>query len=618
MMRDELPEDQRAAFRFKTRRWLTILIVAIAAYVVLWWFPNHQIQTEHDRAWACADKLEKTGVGDPRSCEANPWFARIVPWTRHDALAAGPKAKVAMLALELAARRDLDRAARDRAVHELEKEMPDSQNLWWRAGAFELLAQNASAIHDGFMLENTALAAMWTADVPALHVIADLHAAGDGADFARIAAKLQCLFGAPPDKIHAAITEASKAIDVEPMVGLRDLDRDHLGVVAALCDKRAHAAGPLTPVGWLELIGGWPAQEVPADAHPENRWQTIAEILNRQLTGDTNPEHYLDEVQLNWIETAADVLGEPETMLGPQAISPTKFDAAAQFLVGLADKTKQPNAVHTLRDNAYALALDAAAGWIRRGDRDKARASIAVATTLAKQSHGAGELRQVIPYLHANGDVAAAVELDASTPHARFQDGTADPGEAVEHALLLVASNQLPDAFTSLDVLKPQIEKLDTGHDRMIEAAAWLRVALALKLGRDVGMTIPTMRDAGSTETSAGNYYQLATKPAAEQAQARLLSSLRGIEGESVFGVALYVVGAGAGKGDAELWLDVVSADQFAHDIDPIVLASARAEAASWRGDAAAMKKWNDRLATIRGLAKDDITDRVIRTFVRD
>ncbi|HEX7700844.1 MAG TPA: hypothetical protein VF403_08985, partial [Kofleriaceae bacterium] len=440
---DALPEDQRAAFRFKTRRWLTILVVAIAAYVVLWWFPNHQIQTEHDRAWDCVDKLEKTGVGDARSCEANPWFARLVPWTRHDALAAGPRTRVAMLALDLAARRDLYRTARDRAVHDLETELPDSQNLWWKAGAFELLAQNASTIHDGYTLENAALAAMWTGDVPALHVIANLHATGDGADFARIAAKLQCLFGVPPDKIHAAITEASKAIDIERMVALRDLDRDHLGVVAALCDKQAHAAGPLTPVGWLELIGGWPAQEVPADAHPQNRWQTIAEILNRQLTGDTNPEHFVDPVGLNWsVETAAEVLAEPNTAFDPQAISPTKFDAAAQFLVGLADKvpvakagTRQTGVARALRDNAYALALDAAAGWIRHGDHDRARASIAVATTLAKQPHeqSAVELRHVIPYLHANGDLAAAVELDASTPHHLFQDGTADPGEAVEH-----------------------------------------------------------------------------------------------------------------------------------------------------------------------------------------
>jgi len=99
---DALPEDQRAAFRFNTTRWLTILVVAVAGYVVLWWFPNHQIQTEHDRAWDCVDKLEKTGVGDARSCEANPWFARLVPWTRHDALAAGPRTRVAMLALDLA------------------------------------------------------------------------------------------------------------------------------------------------------------------------------------------------------------------------------------------------------------------------------------------------------------------------------------------------------------------------------------------------------------------------------------------------------------------------------------------------------------------------------------
>jgi hypothetical protein len=131
-------------------------------------------------------------------------------------------------------------------------------------------------------------------------------------------------------------------------------------------------------------------------------------------------------------------------------------------------------------------------------------------------------------------------------------------------------------------------------------------------------MKIPTTRDIGGTYTSAGDYYRMATKPAAEQAQARFLSDLLGIDSSAVLGPTLYVVGAGAGKGDAELWLDIVSADQFPHDIDPIVLASARAEAASWRGDAAAVKKWNDRLATIRSLSKDDITDRVIRSFERD
>ena len=58
-----------------------------------------------------------------------------------------------------------------------------------------------------------------------------------------------------------------------------------------------------------------------------------------------------------------------------------------------------------------------------------------------------------------------------------------------------------------------------------------------------------------------------------------------------------FIVGRAAGHGDVEAWLD--AATGRATD-DAQVVAAARAEAARWRGDTAAAKRWDDCLAGMR------------------
>jgi hypothetical protein len=82
----------------------------------------------------------------------------------------------------------------------------------------------------------------------------------------------------------------------------------------------------------------------------------------------------------------------------------------------------------------------------------------------------------------------------------------------------------------------------------------------------------------------------------------------------AVMPAVIYVIGRAAGTGNVEAWLDAA----FGASVDdPQVIASARAEAARWRGDAAAAKRWDDRLAAMRALVKDDRSAYLLRGALR-
>jgi hypothetical protein len=325
-------------------------------------------------------------------------------------------------------------------------------------------------------------------------------------------------------------------------------------------------------------------------------------------TGDVDPQDYAWEVSAG---TLVDRYGSgsrtPWQILADdkEPSSPARDDDTAKLVLGFADAAK-PDLAHTYRLQVYVLSLHAAAGWARRGDMARAKASVAVASAAAHHKDldklGALVRRGLVPYLHLVGDVDAALaELDA----AAALDRSAKI-DLVEQGLLLVAANRLDDAWKAIEPLDVE------GTDFDKRTVAWLRAALALRLHRDFGKTVP-FYSRMSISSSVGYYYPLAIAAPDKQPLMRLfpdenertIRSYPPLYADAVLPAAYYVAGVGAGKGDVEVWLDALTGTSLDQG-KPIVTALARAEAARWRGDAAAAKQWDDRVAALRSLAKDD------------
>ncbi len=613
---------------FNWKRWLIGTATIVGLYVLLWWWPNYQIEHNGPAAGECLSAIEDSGVGDPHACAPTMWLAKLLPWTHADAKAADHARSIDRLALELAASRDLDRAARDRAAQvalDDSDEPPDE--LWWDAGAYDMLLAHATQLRDGVALDHAVTAALRTGNIAALRSFVDLDPARPSTIFATERARLACLFDgnvkhALDQAYDAANNDSARSFhgsDVPTIKLLVAHARESIDQIAALCDPTAPAStdARMTTTRWLQTLAGRPPRPVSTDERPANRSESIATIETMQLSGDPDPTHF--QIDLDgpdpW-NTPWEILDAKRHPLSSTFIgarSPAIDDATAPHLVALADAASG-DAATKLRHNALDLALSAAGGWLRRGELGHARASLAIATTAAHHrdlaDREAQERHAVIPYLHLAGDLDAALAEQAAAPHRMNADVEADD---LEHALLLVSAGKIDEAFAAL---APLPELSSDRYNRTYPAGdvAWLRAALAVRLHRDIGTPLP-IYDELDAGTSVTFYVRAALAPADQQRALRSHRVPRPPSSTMVEPAVLYLVGQLAGAGDVELWLDYVSADAFSSDIDSMLYAAARAEAARWRGDATAAAQWDARLVTLRTLVKDDRSDYLVHTL---
>ena len=620
MTLQDLENPTRAGARSRwTRLWITVAVIA-ALYAGLWWYPHRQLRDGTARAETCFADIEETGQGDPSVCEQSLAVARALPWTSHDAKTEleGEDRRASQIALRLAVVRDLDRGARDRLAERLAQSGHAGDVL--AVGAHAALVAHARELsaRDAVFAVFAMGAAAALGNVAALRDIAKLapqDGGSVGVDFAHDRAKLACLFG-DAAAFKQAISQLEQAIE-RPDDGLspglsqdhRKFAREEAARLRDLCDPQ-----PAAPDGedayraaWLQLVAGH------SPAKPTRGGFGIdADIIWRDslhAMGDVDPKDYAGEVRagdlfddnLRGDRTPWSILFDED-----EAPAPDRDDDTAKLVVAFADAAK-PEVAHTYRLQGYALSLHAAAGWARRGDLVRAKASVAAATAAAHHS----DLAQVehrlrlglVPYLHLVGDLDGALaELDAATaqdPHARV---------GVEPALLFVALNRLDDAWTAIAGASTE-RAGDFRHN-----VRWLRAALALRTHRPYGAEIPALPVA-NVEDPVEYYYPLAIAAPDKQPQLRLFPDGHGrqlgsghlmLANKAVLPAVLYVAGAGAGGGDIEVWLDMLMARGDFDSSNPVVNAMARAEAARWRGDTAAAKQWDDRVAALRTLVKDD------------
>ncbi len=144
----------------------------------------------------------------------------------------------------------------------------------------------------------------------------------------------------------------------------------------------------------------------------------------------------------------------------------------------------------------------------------------------------------------------------------------------------------------------------------------WVRAALALRLRRPLDVDLPPAPErpgpGQAPDLTLAYWWSAATGDARLRRARRWHASSMGYGFAglaSVLPAVLYVVGHAAGEGQVEVWLDSIATSE---SIDQQAMMSARAEAARWRGDRAAMKRWEQQLAAHRALATDDRTAALI------
>ena len=636
--------------RRRRRTRIAVLIILVLC-VFFAWFPSWSVSRAKAHARACLDHLEKTGDGEASSCRQGGllWLPRHVPWTWSDAGEQRTKIdeEVDEVQLWLAARRDLDRAARDREAAGIVAEQPQHSYYSWavleRAGTMAPLYPHAGELRRNFDRMVALVAAVRDGDEQAMRAIASLPSLDDEDRYRFDAVKgmVWCALGDGKAGLAALATAHAGSAQHDEKESEDDFKHGFARVAAAEAEssmtkriKLAELACGTDRDVQLDSMEGalaqWIRTVASGGSHAAPPAQTslwsgleVAEVDLMVLAGDTDPTHYaalfhpgLEADLEKGMPTPWEILdrsGVPSEHEEPDA--PAWDDVAAQRLAALADglPAKQADLAAALRWGAMTISLDAAPGWVRRGDLARARASVQLALALAHRpelaAHDAAWL--VIPYLHLAGDAAGAAAELATVPSDRTEG-------AVERALLLADAGKLDDAWKALE---PGLRDEHEGFAR--DEASWVRAALALRLGRPLDLKVSTPepgempRDTHEDFEDLGTWWQGVNAPADRLRELRW--KLGTVDGTletypeldtAVLSAQLFVIGKLAGTGDVEVWLDVVCADRT---LDPQVLASARAEAARWRGDTAAAAQWDHRLAALRALGKDDRAEYLLR-----
>lgn len=647
------PEDPAAVAELRMRRWrkvrLRSILIVLGVLVVggfLWKFPRWALRRAHDNAIDCTNQIYRTARGTPSDCEQGGLLAvaRLVPWTRKDALQeeADIASQVIEDALKLAARSDLDRVARDRhavAVFALlagDRPDPDLfyKTAWLMrsAGGDRVLIEHAGELDDGSSQRMALVAAIEAGDRDAVKRIAALPARGEKPyDFERARGAALCVVGDRAEGI-AALERA------ETLFGDSGYGYLEAKLAIAACDPAHLVSIDTTWRGQLrvaQMAAGGPVGSLGDDARYSSGG-ALASVVALHRLGSADLDDYLELVAGSMGKVAPTTING----LSPWSIladpddypdTPGWADDTAARLISMADSYEPPprrrrpddayeptnseilDAANTdpvpfLRWGALVVSLDAAVGWVRRGDLARAQASAGVAMAcadhedMARLEPFAGIL--VTAVLHLVGrepDAMAAIDVLSARLPAEKHDARALL--VVQRVLLLLHAGKPADAWAALD---PMMAVAMDNRTRII--VWWLRAATASMLGRELDVPLAPVADKipyDKPELGLAYWWTAATRP---ELQVMRRWRFAGVDpgyfdNVGILPAQLYLIGKAAGTGDVELWLDVVASEET---MDAQAMASARAEAARWRGDAAAAATWDQRLAAMRALATDD------------
>ena len=631
-----------AWFNRKLRR--AILVFAVLA-LFLWKYPRWALHRAHDHYIACINALYDRGAGDPDTCRQSLLLAipRLVPWARHDALqlASDIDYSVAEDTLKLAALRSLDAAARDSSARGLVDRLGASpppvpsftpSSRLCSAGAKAVLIERAGEIGDAVARGDALVAAARLGDAAALARISALPPPRDPKYRPPLAAGIaQCIAGNRAAGIQLITAynagyihdTGSESRDAQlALAACKPTDVDKIEVDEARAPRLAFVAaacgGRLSPIGQSESIDSDAGASLLIRAtHNNATMDDVLGIISQRYIDELlapprpilSPWSLLDSPMgwpstPAWADESAAHLGDLAATAKPRPRPRAATDEPDYF--GRASQKAHENPAPYLRYGQLLLELEAAYGWARRGQLDKARTAALSARALAHTA----DIDPDAPIL----TIAALQLVGEWDTSLREIDGLTARGAspdlkgvlAIQRAVALAHQGKLDDAYAALDASI----HLDLDPHTM-DQLAWLRAALAIALDKPVDVALPkppAKVDVLSTPTSALAYWVAAASASPEaQAQVRWKSyeELSDFDVAAVLPAVYLVVGRTAGHGDVELWLDALTGRTID---DPQAVASARAEAARWRGDTAAAKRWDDRLAAVRAIAKNDCT----------
>jgi hypothetical protein len=334
-------------------------------------------------------------------------------------------------------------------------------------------------------------------------------------------------------------------------------------------------------------------------------------------------------VSPDWLEAAA------RKLEATAASAPPKLEVDPERVIGPSDAAAA-DPPRTLRRAARLMWLRAARIAVGNGWNERARAALARADAAADS--GAAWLSA--PLHIAAGQAAVAERLLAPVVSAAdfAQQTPLDRSLALlGHAWALTELGQLDEALAAAKAAHAATGDLDKAMDadssamfarlgvapfgdasKLRERTAWFLAALLLRTGKvepidglpDAPATLPDFAFDAPFETIAG-YLHIARLSEAQRAAERGRAPHYVNIGASfqVLPAVFYVLGQAAAGADVEVWLDHLLARlhlDVSSSYTTRALLMARADAARWRGDEEAAKKWQARAAFLYSVIKDD------------
>jgi hypothetical protein len=663
--------------------WLLGAAGLVATGAALWYVPPKLVGYGSEAATECFEEELASGEADWLRCRQRAWLwpAMVFPYTRARARdeSAEIDARIATEELVASVRGTLDAARRDASARQIlaaSESSTSTISAVERAGAFEVLA-TTDALTQGFA-DKAFAASLFGANLKRSHDIAESGTTQN--DYGQVAYDRRrgawlCLHGKVDEGV-AILSGLSRRggrhgqNEVRPILVACGSTSAELG----FDPRNVFESSARSTVVSLDLAAGWQAGRHAAMVDHDSPLLSLDHIAAFVVTRDRSAKEILRRVAPAGTDYRIDGYS---AMLMPReaqrfatvwsvrrardgVVRADAFEEAARRLEALAASTPAPvggsepvvgdSEAHDyellriggeartdpaayLRQAAWALELEAAAEWVRRGDSKRALAAAEDAERLAPPLLAwlTGAIR------HAAGDPSGAqrvIEAFLASPASR----DASPGDLclarIELALSLAAQDRWADALrvamkaATWDPV-PGGAPIDGG---VLESARWLAVALSLREGSDAevdGVRAPTTplpwEDVATPDVLAtvknldlGAWRALALASPDERRRVRARLPSLGTEWPSypdVMPAVMFVAGQIAADAEAnhagiEVWLDHAFASELLGSrIGGLrVTLLARAEAARWRGDEASARSWADRAAALSKPIEDERT----------
>lgn len=552
--------DHRRRRRRLTIAAISLGIVLVAAYVVLFHLPPRLADSAERAGADCRTSIYNSGLGDPDACRKAPALGGVLAADRARAAKVTWENdyRTTWLAVDLAAFRDLDGARRDALLrrllvlarsHTASFVMPELAAT--SVGARAVVVEAARAPR-GPEVE-VGITPLWSAGIDAALVLGDLDAV------AAIAATI-------PDS-QAIVRRSLLCLVGKGECAPVDRAGEHEGAVAAALEVVERGGSDEQVLAPLVGDGaGWSGQF--DEVHPGAPYRVSPELAERLAAA---------LVARAW---------------------PATVPAAGRRKPG--PPVAPPAAQATLVRVAWVLHIDAAYARSVLGDVAGAREAFARADALAARS-----------------DLPAPLPVESMARLRRLADpeGAAawlDARLAVtpDHRELLVERMLARLDRGDLDGARAALPPRPAGDcDGACEALEWVRLALAVSAGDRAGLEALASGPSPTPDGESGEESWWCGRLEDGEARALIVHAINGGAAERAkvrwwcqstwaddprsgldLAVRLVALGALAADGDVEVYLDTQLSGQGAR-----ALQLARERAATWRGDAAAAKVWRER-----------------------